>query len=130
RGTHLGAAAPALVDEALRPQRRERRVVGRAARRLARRLGVEVEAEPGEVLAHAGLPLRPAAIAVEVLDAQQQATARLAHLEPGEQGGARVAEVHAAARARRVAADRHGLVGRHCKYGTGMAEGRLVYSTD
>ena len=116
RSTGRGARAP--------PAPRARRRRARRARDWRDGLAVPVEPEPGQ---RAGLRLLapgPYASAVEILEAQQEAAARMARPEPGDQRRARVAEVEIPGRARCIAADIHART-----HATVAAMG-LVYSTE
>ena len=94
-GANPAAAARARIEHAERREPVER---GRVPRREAVLLlhRVEVEAEPGQILAHVEAPLGPRALGVEVFEAQQEARASCARVEPGEQPGEQRAGVRAA----------------------------------
>jgi hypothetical protein len=110
------ARAAARVEQAGRAQLRERGVVPLGVARLHehagagavvvdRGIGVEGEAERGEVFDDAGSGAVDDARAIEVFDAQQAAAAAAARARPGADGGERVAEMEVARGRRRVAAD-------------------------
>ena len=89
---------------------------------------VPVEAEPAKVVELAALVLGLAALGIEIFDAQDEHPTRGSGLQPREQGGADVAEVEAAARARSVAATqasrRWGVTG-WGRHGLGRGKKRL-----
>ena len=74
RARDFGAAAKAGIDEPARLEARERPGVIVAVLALPARRGVEAQAEPGEVVENGRLVLRLAARAVQVFNAQQQAS--------------------------------------------------------
>src|SRR5262249_15038420 len=100
----LGAGAEAGIEQAARFEPRERgaiivHVLGLAAHRL-----LPGEAEPGEGLEDRRLEFRPAARAVDVLDAEQE-TAAGAGGSRGEQRRVCVAEMQIPGRAGRETGD-------------------------
>jgi hypothetical protein len=105
---HLASRAEAAVEHAQLAQALERRCVGGPARRLAQDGRLPVQPQPGQVLVDGRLEGGAAAGEVGVLDAKEEAPARLPRGGPGGQGGKRVAAVQAAGRARGEAGDEGG----------------------
>src|SRR5262249_29909840 len=88
------ARAGAEEREALRIEHAERLAVHLPTLALFEHRAVPAQAEPLEVLVDGVDVLGPAAIGVEVLDAQQELATRSARLQPTEQRRAGVAQVH------------------------------------
>jgi len=88
------------VDETVALELAERQGIGRPAGRLQDDRLVPQEAEPAQILVDACDELGSAALAVGVLDAQQEPATAAPGEQPVEERGARIAEMQLAARAR------------------------------
>ena len=107
-GGDIGAAAEARIFETHGAQPVERRVVHRAACRLAHDRPVPIDAEPCQVIVDRRLEFGAAARVVDVLDAQAELAAGLPRPPPAGERRKGVAEVEVAGRRRGEAGDAHG----------------------
>ncbi len=103
---NLGAALEARVDQILCFEPRERLPIERKMFGLAPHLCVPAHAEPSEILEDRCLEFRPAARLVDVLDAQQEASAARPRHVVIDQRRVRMPEMQISVRARRKAEDR------------------------
>ena len=104
----LRPGAVAGIDQ---PKRRELvkiRAVGLRPARLGRLLCIPVQPEPVQIALERLGVFRPAAVRIQILDAQQHPPAPAAHRQPREQRGKNVSQVHPAAGTRRKASCQHG----------------------
>jgi hypothetical protein len=99
RRRDVGAGAEAGIDQAADIERIERAAVIGEMLGLPPHVPVPVEAEPAQVREDRRLELAPTAADVDVLDAQQEAPARLARPRPGDTRRIGVAEMQLAGRA-------------------------------
>jgi len=108
-GQQLGAAAIARVEQTLllkppqgllvsfKPERLDIGPVGTADVRPL----VPVDAEPAEILQEQPVIVRLATRPVDIFDAENELSAPASRVEPGEESGSGVADVHLAGRRRR-----------------------------
>jgi DNA-3-methyladenine glycosylase II len=101
----LRARAETRIDEALALEPRQGGGVVIEMLGLAAHRPLPVEAEPGEVFVDGGLELGPRACAVDILDAQQEATGLPLGRAPGKEGRMSVTQMKPAGRAGRKARD-------------------------
>jgi DNA-3-methyladenine glycosylase II len=109
-GGDLGARAEAGINEALAFEPGQRGGVILEMLGLAADRALPVEPEPGEVLMDGGLEFGPGARAVDILDAQEEATGLPPGFRPGKEGRMSVTQVKPAGRAGRKARDDGGRV--------------------
>jgi hypothetical protein len=107
---HLLARAEAGIEHTRRAQPVERLAVERHALGLADDGPVEAQAEPAQILEDRGGEFRPAALRVEVLEAEQEAPAREPRRVVGEAGGIGMPQMQIARGARGETGDVGGTV--------------------
>ena len=98
-GGDIGAGAEAGIDEPARAQIVERGGIGAEPRRLAHRIAVPVDPEPGEVGERGADIILARSAAVDIVDADQELPARAARRVMREHRAIGVAEVELAGRA-------------------------------
>src|SRR5690242_15488494 len=104
----LLAAAEAGIEQAAGGEGIEGRAIVASVIGLPAHRRLPLKPQPGKVLEDARLEFGPAAAAVDILDAQEEAPAALSRAVGGEERGVRMAEMEAARRAGREAGDDSG----------------------
>ena len=107
-GFDIGARAPAAIGQSARGEIGDHRVILGDVLGLDADIAVPIEAEPAQILDDGSGVFRPAALGVDVFDAQDKAAACLTRPSPGEQCGVGTAEVQQSGRTGRESGGDHG----------------------